>query len=96
MESNLSISPQDIHQTLVSNQISEINLKDGTILKVSNNFGPLKKKNGFVVRKIKMKMFNKIVKKLTTITVMAWGLSGNILKLNIVKYARIALRDLEL
>ena len=44
MESNLSISPQDIHQTLVSNQISEINLKDGTILKVSNNFGPLKKK----------------------------------------------------
>ena len=44
MQSNLSILLNEIHQTLESSQISEIKLRDGTIIKFSPNFGQLNKK----------------------------------------------------
>ncbi len=44
MQSNISNLLNEIHQTLESSQISEIKLKNGTILKVSPNFGQLNKK----------------------------------------------------
>jgi len=44
MESIQTILPSEIHQTIASNQITELMLKDGTILKIKPNLGPLNKK----------------------------------------------------
>ena len=44
MESIQTILPSEIHQTIASNQITELMLKDGTILEITPNLGPLNKK----------------------------------------------------
>ena len=37
MESSIEILPEEIHQTIANNQVSQINLKDGTILTISES-----------------------------------------------------------